>query len=402
MKIDKLSVIRDNRSDCFSIMGTTSIISFVDYIKEVYADRGGIMGQRDALKTSSAIKIRKRMIKDIASGTVLPPLVIGLLLPSEKFDIITETIETGKELSIGVFHDIIKDIDKENISLIDGMQRTTAILEAISTSNEILKNTIRVEFWVVKNLNNLLYRMLILNTGQVPWNVRRQLEVLYSSIKKKISDSVPEATIYSIDDEKRRSSSSQYQGNAVIELFLVFGSRKEKIELKERIAEEFTRIDFIETTEKNDLMELFIRCFSMLNQLDSILGTARKEIEEDEKKLKFINGMDLFSSQPARIGFMVALALKIIGRPGVDKNAEQQIASLDQISTNFQLFIDKLKTLNNSELLEFMSFEVLNEIIDKPSTKVGDFERTFFKEAFTSLIEQNFEVNNLESCWRAY
>ena len=77
MKIDKLSVIRDNRSDCFSIMGTTSIISFVDYIKEVYADRGGIMGQRDALKTSSAIKIRKRMIKDIASGTVLPPLVIG-------------------------------------------------------------------------------------------------------------------------------------------------------------------------------------------------------------------------------------------------------------------------------------------------------------------------------------
>lgn len=402
MKIDKLSVIRDNRSDCFSIMGTTSIISFVDYIKEVYADRGGIMGQRDALKTSSAIKIRKRMIKDIASGTVLPPLVIGLLLPSEKFDIITETIETGKELSIGVFHDIIKDIDKENISLIDGMQRTTAILEAISTSNEILKNTIRVEFWVVKNLNNLLYRMLILNTGQVPWNVRRQLEVLYSSIKKRISDSIPEATIYSIDDEKRRSASSQYQGNAVIELFLVFGSRKEKIELKERIAEEFTRIDFIETTEKNDLMEFFIRCFSMLNKLDSVFGSARKEIEEDENRVKFINGMDLFSSQPARIGFMVALALKIIGRPGVDKDAEDQKNSLNQISTSFQLFIDKLRSLSNSELLDFMSFEVLNEIIDKPSTKVGDFERTFFKEAFTSLIEQHFEVNNLESCWRAY
>ena len=140
----------------------------------------------------------------------------------------------------------------------------------------------------------------------------------------------------------------------------------------------------------------------MLNKLDSVFGSARKEIEEDENRVKFINGMDLFSSQPARIGFMVALALKIIGRPGVDKDAEDQKNSLNQISTSFQLFIDKLRSLSNSELLDFMSFEVLNEIIDKPSTKVGDFERTFFKEAFTSLIEQNFEVNNLESCWRAY
>lgn len=253
MELTNISVIKDNRSDCFSIMGITNIKDYIEYIKTIYNDRGGITGQRDALKTSSAIKIRKRMIMDIVSGTVLPPIVVGLILSENEFNRIYEEFGHTASLDNTTVSSIIKEIAPENISLIDGMQRTTAIIEAIETSKNIINNTMRIELWVVKNINNLLYRMLILNTGQVPWNVRRQLEVLYSPIKKAISEAIPDIMIYSIDDGKRRSASSQYQGDDIIELFLAFGSRKEKIELKERIAEEFTRLDFIETTEKNDL-----------------------------------------------------------------------------------------------------------------------------------------------------
>lgn len=403
MNLTNISVIKDNRSDCYSIIGTTNIGDYIKYIENVYADRGGISGQRDALKTSSAIKIRKRMIKDIIGGTVLPPIVVGLLLSDEEFKTISNMVEEGVALTPDFVSEIISKIKKENISLIDGMQRTTAIMEATSTSENVSNNVMRIELWVVKSINNLLYRMLILNTGQVPWNVRRQLEVLFSPIKQTISASVPDATIYSIDDGRRRSTSSQYQGDDIIELFLVFGSRKEKIELKERIAEEFTRLDFIETTEKNDLMDFFTHCFKMLNRLDAKLGIVKNNTEGlVAKKSKFFNGCDLFSSQPARIGFMVALALKIIGRPGVDRSAESQKESLRKIESDFNGFIERLNSISDENLLKFLSFDILNEIIDKPSAKVGDFERTFFKEAFTSLIEQNFQIDNFESCWRAY
>lgn len=402
MNLTNISVIKDNRSECYSIMGVTNIEEYINYVKSVYENRGGISGQRDALKSSSAIKIRKRMIKDIGRGTVLPPIVIGLLLPNEAFDKISEVVEIGNTLSAEFVSSLVGNVSAENISLIDGMQRTTAIIESLTVDNSIADNKIRIEFWAVRNINNLIYRMLILNTGQVPWNVRRQLEVLFSPIKETISTRIPSATIYSIDDERRRSASSQFQGNDIIEMFLAFGSRKEKIELKERIAEEFTRLDFIETSDKNNLMDYFIRCFDMLNNLDAELGKIKDESEYDGKKPKFFNGYDLFSSQPARIGFMVALATKILGRPGTDKDANLQDASLVKIESNFKALIGKINSIEEKELPEFLSFNVLNEIIDKPSSKVGDFERTFFKEAFTALIEQDFQIDNFESCWRAY
>lgn len=402
MNLTNISVIKDNRSECYSIMGLTNIEEYINYVKSVYENRGGISGQRDALKSSSAIKIRKRMIKDIGRGTVLPPIVIGLLLPNEAFDKISEVVEIGNTLSAEFVSSLVGNVSVENISLIDGMQRTTAIIESLTVDNSIAENKIRIEFWAVRNINNLIYRMLILNTGQVPWNVRRQLEVLFSPIKETIRTRIPSATIYSIDDERRRSASSQFQGNDIIEMFLAFGSRKEKIELKERIAEEFTRLDFIETSDKNNLMDYFIRCFDMLNNLDAELGKIKDESEYDGKKPKFFNGYDLFSSQPARIGFMVALATKILGRPGTDKDANLQDASLIKIESNFKALIGKINSIEDKELPEFLSFNVLNEIIDKPSSKVGDFERTFFKEAFTALIEQDFQIDNFESCWRAY
>ena len=402
MNLTNISVIKDNRSECYSIMGLTNIEEYINYVKSVYENRGGISGQRDALKSSSAIKIRKRMIKDIGRGTVLPPIVIGLLLSNEAFDKISEVVEIGNTLSAEFVSSLVDNVSVENISLIDGMQRTTAIIESLTVDNSIADNKIRIEFWAVRNINNLIYRMLILNTGQVPWNVRRQLEVLFSPIKETIRTRIPSATIYSIDDERRRSASSQFQGNDIIEMFLAFGSRKEKIELKERIAEEFTRLDFIETSDKNNLMDYFIRCFDMLNNLDAELGKIKDESEYDGKKPKFFNGYDLFSSQPARIGFMVALATKILGRPGTDKDANLQDASLVKIESNFKALIGKINSIEEKELPEFLSFNVLNEIIDKPSSKVGDFERTFFKEAFTALIEQDFQIDNFESCWRAY
>ena len=64
---------------------------------------------------------------------------------------------------------------------------------------------------------------------------------------------------------------------------------------------------------------------------------------------------------------MVALAIKILGRPGTDKDANIQDASLIKIESNFKDLIGKINSIEEKELPEFLSFNVLNEIIDKPS-----------------------------------
>lgn len=406
MKLSVPTIVKDNRSECYSVMGTSTVKDYMEFITPVYNNRGAIAGQRDALKNSSAIKIRKRMVQDIARGTVLPPIVVGLLVSDDEFEEIAQQYTKSGVIASEYINSLLNRGTIDNMSLIDGMQRTTAIKEALETAPEINNNILRVEIWIVKKINNLLYRMLILNTGQVPWNVRRQLEVLYAPIQNRIKKSMPNASIFSVDDQRRRAGSAQYQGDDVIELFMAFGSRKEKVEVKERIAEEFTRLDFIETSEKNDLLNLFIDCFKILCQLDEILGTAKQQDiaheDTDGKRVKFSVGSDLFNSQPARIGLIVALSQKIIGRPGIDKAASVQVACLSEIKNKFNKFSAELKRKNSEELYEFLSLNVLNELLSKPSSKVGDFERSFFKEAFSALIDQDFEVPSFDSCWRAY
>lgn len=91
----------------------------------------------------------------------------------------------------------------EDLSLIDGMQRTTAMVEAAKTSN-LSDYEIRLEFWLAKNINNLIYRMLVLNSGQVPWDVRRQLETVFGSVLKQIQLENADISIFTIDETRRR------------------------------------------------------------------------------------------------------------------------------------------------------------------------------------------------------
>lgn len=66
--------------------------------------------------------------------------------------------------------------NSNELCIIDGMQRTQAMLDA---GENFLSREIRVELWLSESLNKLIYRMLVLNTGQVPWTMQRQLEVVY-------------------------------------------------------------------------------------------------------------------------------------------------------------------------------------------------------------------------------
>lgn len=75
--MDKL---KDERVNCYSVMTQLTIGQYLRIIQSVYESGGGIEGQRESLKTSTAIRIRKRMIEDLRLGTVLPPIVLGVVV----------------------------------------------------------------------------------------------------------------------------------------------------------------------------------------------------------------------------------------------------------------------------------------------------------------------------------
>lgn len=387
-----MDYLMDRRGNCMSIMFTVMFPQYADLINSAYKNRGGIEGQRGALKSSTAIRIRKRMIDDIANGTVLPPVVIGVAIDGIDYKAFSEMSEETL-IAWLIEH-------AEDLSLIDGMQRTTAMMEA-AKSADLSEYKIRVELWLAQNVNNLIYRMLVLNSGQVPWDVRRQLETVFSSVLKQIHRDVPNIEIFGIDDGRRRRNAKQYQSNNILEMYLVFGSRKEKIDIKERLSDEFVRLDFLDLTSNDESTHQFTLALALMGRLDDCFAKVTTDPEEDKER--FLNGIDIFSSQPACIGFMVSTAILMLGRPGNTQPKELLKEKWNNYRKSFEGLLDRMEKMSMEELKEFLALSMLSEKLSgKKSSKVGDFEREFFKVAFTTLYEEGENLSSFEICWNAY
>ncbi|MFM5897597.1 MAG: hypothetical protein ACKO8W_08850 [Dolichospermum sp.] len=389
--IDK---IKDRRVDCYSVMTQFQVEEYLKMVKSAFENRGGLEGQRDTLKTNTAIRIRKRMIKDIEAGAVLPPIVIGVIIPQDNFAII-EQLEDNN-----AFLEFINKIPEDSISIIDGMQRTKALSVALEDNANICDHKIRVEFWIASQINSLIYRMLVLNTGQVPWDIRRQIETVFQGIIKELKEKFPVIEIITLTDKNyknKRSGPGQFQSDDIIELFLVFGAKKVKIDIPERLAEEFIRLDFISSTSNPNLTNIFYEVMFYLYKFDQAISRYQNE----EIQGYFQKGKDLFSSQPACVGFVTALAFSILGRPGNDYEPEEQNQKWQDIKNNTNILLTKIDKLSNDEIGNFLDFPTLNELISKKTGRKDFFEREFFLQAFNLLISEKFNIDNMTQCWRA-
>lgn len=63
--------------------------------------------------------------------------------------------------------------------------------------------------------------------------------------------------------------------------------------------------------------------------------------------------------------------------------------------------VAKLDVMSVEQLSEFLGLDVLSEVLDKRVSQVGRYERGVFIEAFKVLIDEKFDLPNMEPCWRA-
>lgn len=385
-----MDFLHDNRTGCLSFLLKMTTSAYLSLAKTAHAQRGGISGQRDVLKTTTAKRIRDRMISDIRAGAVLPPVVIGVVVSQEIFN-------QGKNGQLLTNDAFLGALSGHELTIIDGMQRTAALIDASDIDADVLSNEMRVEFWVARSVRSLVYRMLVLNTGQVPWTLARQLSVVYSPLLDEIKERVSNIErIFSPDKPGRRVNSGQFSSDALVELYLAFSLRKTNVDAKETLSEEFSRLDFVDNLADSGFQEYFYSTLSALTSLDKAFDRY-----EDASGGRFSRGKDVFGSQPARIGFTVAVAQHVLGRPGLDREAGDRSSRMSVIGEQAKSLTERLNEFNREELGEFLRLDVLSEILDRKVGQVGRYERNVFFEAFKVLIDERFDVPNMEPCWRA-
>lgn len=370
----------DERANCLSILIKMTIKEYLSLVEDAYDNKGNLFGQRAPLKTKSAQKIRKRMISDLGNGAILPPVVIGVIVTKDGFEVIDKDAESS-------LPKLMKQVDpQKHINIIDGMQRTTALYEAIEQYDLNIDKEIRVELWIAKKSNSLLYRMLVLNSGQIPWNLKRQVEIIFRQLSNEISQKVSDLKLIHMGDQSRRSQPGEYQAADFIELFILFGLKRPIINLQDQISEEFARLDFAETSSKNEFTEFFLGATKSLVSLDKSMAQLA-ELSTDLNTGRYKKGLDLFTSQPARVGFIVAFSRYIYGLSGLSYEQEITIHKYSNIIKKLDVLFKTINELDPYELEEFIDFPSLFERIKVPTGKVGDFEREFFTKSFTTLFQ---------------
>lgn len=391
MKI--ISKLHDRRVDCHSVLTTMTVGDFLSLVSKVYENRGGIEGQRAPLKTKTGLSIRARMVADLAAGAVIPPIVVGVHGNTSQTELLVNQ-DDGQQLLAA-----LQTVGSDKISIIDGMQRTTALLEARKGSADLDQGELRVEFWISQSLNSLIYRMLVLNTGQVPWEIARQLETVYSQllaiIKEELGD---EVEIFGRDDQRRRSEPGQYQASAIIRLFLAFSSRRAEFDLKDKIAEDFARIDAIEASSHQNFLSLFIRTMKLAAGLDK--GFSRSDGPANNS-VRIASGREIFQSFPALVGFFVAVAIKLFDEPGFDVDWSLAEPKMLEIEASVRQLTHRLEGLSSEQVWDFLQLDLLNDRLAQRSGQVGRFERDLFVRAFTSMIDNSSRLKDMTPCWRA-
>lgn len=390
-----IAIDMDNRSQCISILTDMLLEEYKKLAYDSFSANGNFEGQRGVItKSAAAARIRKRMQDDFCKGTIFPQVVLG----------IQSSKNYMSDLEVGGEYNSLEIFKNCTISIIDGMQRSNIYFKNFK-GNE--KRKIRVEFWIADNSEKLLYRMLVLNTGQTPWNTRRQIEVIYGNLSKNIEEGLyktyPELKnkidIYAIDDGKRRTQAGKYHKSSIIELYLGFNIRNVKINVSDELAEEYQRFDVMESIEEDDAFDVFICILGMMCKLDLAFSQYTKKCEEPGQ---FAEGKDIFGSSTSCVGFVVASAEFIYGKISVKRSKEKVLKKLNSYKEQMSAIIDKVQQ-NVTENDEYLSLEVLNaKCAGLPKTRIGDEMRIMFKDAFMSMLkyEDIDEISSLGDFWR--
>lgn len=381
---EQLSIIKDNCSKSWSVMTSMKVGEYLHLVENIQQ----LDTQRDVLKTRAAITIRRRLIEDITKGTVIPPVVLGIVMP-----------ENVPEITERTFHDMFNSTIG-SLTIIDGIQRTESLKKATLQDEQVYNNDMRVEIWVSKRVSSLIYRMLVLNTGQVPWNTRRQVEVIYAPLKLEAEHKVNGLRLISIGDNERRSVAGEFPANVIADLYIAFTSRKVLFDNKESLADDFTRLDVIDMTSKQEVSDFFFDALSMLVKLDQQF--FRYNPQDNDRNGKIYIGRDVFTSAPSRIAFVVAIAVYVFGRAGgAERSTSQQIAKMNSLKQHFCTFIDRLNDMNENDLKDFLCLDILNDILKSlPAKRIGDEERKYFQDAYSLLVKEGFDLDSMEEAWR--
>jgi hypothetical protein len=243
--IDILSLSEDKKINAKCLLMTIPISKYIELIQDNLENlpiQRKIIGQN---------RVYRRLIEDLKQGAIIPPISLILKENSEIENLIKDLSDISE-----IKEKINEEIRNGDISILDGLQRTYCIMSAADEqTNSALKasflNTIiRAELWYKMNYTATLYKMVVLNTGQIKMSIRHQIESLNIPFREKINSiAQTKDIIMNFSTQKipiETTNLYSYKLSDIVEAFTAFITQEPVVDKTNEVVKELERLNFIE------------------------------------------------------------------------------------------------------------------------------------------------------------
>lgn len=387
--MEVINKIYDKRIKALSVLLEMTLKEYNDISEEIIRKNEF---QRRRVKSSSTVY--SLLKTDLLQGCVIPPIVLAL-----------SKIEKASTIEDQSNEEIIKQIQskKENLVILDGLQRTYTIKDLIneledsgdtSSLKNILKYKLRIETYIGIDKLGILYRMLTLNTGQTPMSIRHQIEILYSDY---LVEDFGEIKFITEAEDTRPTKFGEYKFKDVVEGFNSY------LERDYLTIDRFDILDNIKSLEKlsreNQDKDLFMSYVKSYNNLAKTFVIAADGWEFNDENKNQLTGQPfgrtvekIFSKSQVMTGFGSAIG-KLLDF--------ELIESIDDISVKAdQIDLDDIDDSLENLISKLESVRTL-------AKKIGNDQRMFFHFLFRELFDRKGDAyldfnNSIEEAYKSY
>ena len=346
-----------------------------DYLNLVGRDFDKFEIQRKRVDPKKYIRLKE----DISKGALLPG--ITLAIDCQKVSVFLDDIKNQNSPNL------IDALNKsEDIYILDGLQRSY-IIKDLSDESVVFKDEqkILLEIWFEKEIEHLIYRLIVLNSGQKPMSMRHQVELLFMTLKKDIEKEISGLEIYLEKESTIRSHAMKFPFDRIVNAYYSFITKSPEIERDNLVVKKMNEDEVLSSKESelNEIYNSFIKYLKFYCQID----TEFYRIYSNHSELS--NYKNWLADENTLKSFFAA----------VGKNTSD-IKKSDRVNKSLERLIIELKHADsNKDPMYLGVFKEIKGGIDAKKVNVGNGTRKLIMDGFREYFMGEGEESFLE-CWK--
>jgi hypothetical protein len=305
---------KDHRTDTYVMYVQMGIKYYLSFVGEKF-DEFGIQRKRETHKGYARLK------NDIKDGALLPPITLAL---NPDFVGTYEPFLKAEPENVNDLNAIFDT--KSSVYILDGLQRTHIMKDLQDEGFGFESNQkLLLEFWFERDLGNLIYRLIVLNSGQKPMSMRHQVELLFLTMQDKLRADIPGLIMYNEREKKSRDNANMFPFDRVVTGYQSYLNQSPEVDKGKLISERLdagvlTDVDMV-------ILEGYTDYTAYLTKYLAIDLLAYKTYE---KFTSFSGAKNWLADENVVNAFFAAIGL-LVDEPELKERVEKALVKLEEL-----------------------------------------------------------------------